>query len=236
MTQIIQVLDKGYVRLVPDGVMGSDLSVVNAAKVSYNKESDSLAERDTRLINFLAREHHTSPFRHCSICFEVYAPLMVARQWWKHHVASSFVDEQDGWNESSRRYVTENEEFYVPNKFEWRSVPENSKQGSGAPVAHHIGGYYTKQLELYIQQGESLYQRAMTEGIAPEMARLFLPANGMYVRFRWHVGLQAVTHFLNLRVAKDSQVEIQEYAKAVEQYVAEAFPISYQALKTGGNA
>jgi thymidylate synthase (FAD) len=91
----------GYVRLVD--TLGSDLSVVNAARVSYDKESTELSERDQKLIRFLLKENHTSPFRHAAITFEVYAPLMVARQWWKYAVASSHIDDQNGWNESSRR-------------------------------------------------------------------------------------------------------------------------------------
>src|SRR6056300_1285917 len=128
----VDVLDKGYVRLVDH--MGSDLSVVNAARVSYDKEAAELSDRDRKLINFLIREKHTSPFRHAAITFEVYAPLVVARQWCKYAVSSTHVDDQNGWNESSRRYITEDEEFYVPAATEWRSKPENGKQGSGEPV------------------------------------------------------------------------------------------------------
>ena len=121
----IDVLDKGYVRLVDQ--LGSDLSVANAARVSYDKESTEMSDRDAKLIKFLWDEAHTSPFRHAAMTFEVYAPLVVARQWWKYAVASTHIDDQNGWNESSRRYITENEEFYIPNGTEWRSKPENSK-------------------------------------------------------------------------------------------------------------
>ncbi len=124
----INVLDNGYVRLVD--VLGNDLSVVNAARVSYDKEVEEFGPKDEKLIKFLIREGHTSPFRHAALTFEVYAPLFVARQWWKYAVASTHVDEQNGWNESSRRYITEAEEFYVPSASAWRSKPENSKQKS----------------------------------------------------------------------------------------------------------
>lgn len=227
--EMTKVLDKGYVRLIE--ARGSDLSVVNSARVSYNKEVDVLSDKDERLINFLAREGHMSPFRHASLEFECYVPLMIARQWWKHHVSSSYVDEQNAWNESSRRYVSDDFEFYLPSKDEWRSKPANSKQGSGENVDIHLGEHLTEDLKDYVEEGLWRYERALQNGIAPEQARLFLPANGLYVRFYWHVGLQAVAHFLNLRVAKDSQKEIQDYAKAVEYYVNEHFPISYKALK-----
>jgi thymidylate synthase (FAD) len=154
MNSKINILDKGYVRLVD--TLGNDLSVANAARVSYDKESKlredgSLNINDQRLIKFLWNERHTSPFRHAAMTFEVYAPLFVARQWWKHAVASTHLDDQNGWNESSRRYITENEEFYVPKANEWRSKPENSKQGSGEPIMDGKGQYFSMALENYIK-------------------------------------------------------------------------------------
>lgn len=220
----IKVLDKGYVRVVD--VLGSDLSVVNAARVSYDKESGLLRPSDKRLLEFLWREGHTSPFRHAAISLEVYAPLMVARQWYKHAVASTHLDDMSGWNESSRRYVTEDERFYIP--AEWRSKPENSKQGSGEPVDAETAMQLSTALDFYIEKGHALYTQALEQGIAPEQARLFLPANGLYVRWRWTVSLHAVLHFLNLREEHTSQWEIQQYAKAVGEIVKEKFPTTYE--------
>ena len=218
----IKVLDDGYVRLVD--TLGDDLSIVNAARVSYDKESDEFTERDGKLIKFLLREQHTSPFRHAALTFEVYAPLFVARQWWKYAVASTHVDEQNGWNESSRRYITEDEKFYIPLPEQWRSKPENSKQGSGEPVDIEIGQKYFDMLcELVVASTEA-YHEAMNDGIAPEIARLFLPAYGMYVRWRWTVSLQGVLTFLDQRLEHDAQWEIQEYAKAVLSLTRQAFP------------
>lgn len=222
MTNKINVLDKGYVRLVD--VMGSDLTVVNAARVSYDKESTELNEKDRRLIRFLAREGHTSPFRHATAQFEVYAPLMVARQWWKYVVGSDHV--MDAWNEVSRRYITEEPVFYVPAADEWRSAPEHSKQGSGEPVEWIIGHDLTGDLEEMIEEGLKLYEKAMGRGVAPEQARLFLPAYGMYVRWRWTASLQSVCHFLSQRLADDAQREIAEYARAVYALVKPHFPVS----------
>jgi thymidylate synthase (FAD) len=222
----INVLDKGYVRLVDS--MGSDLSVVNAARVSYDKEVTELTEKDAKLINFLVREKHTSPFRHAAMTFEVYAPLVIARQWWKYAVASSHVDDQNGWNESSRRYITEKEEFYIPSANQWRSKPENSKQGSGAPVDSDDGHMYTEYLITHIQNGERLYQQAMLDGIAPEQARLFLPAYSMYVRWRWTVSLQGVMTFLEQRLPHDAQSEIREYADAVLKLSEGIFPETFK--------
>lgn len=224
----LSVLDEGYVRLVD--TLGDDLSIVNAARVSYDKESTEFTERDGKLINFLLREKHTSPFRHAALTFEVYAPLFVARQWWKYAVASSHVDEQNGWNESSRRYVTEDEKFYIPLPHEWRSKPENSKQGSGQPVDEEVGAKHFQRLAEMVVAGTEAYHDAMNDGVAPEIARLFLPAYGMYVRWRWTVSLQGVLTFLDQRLEHDAQYEIQKYAEAVLALTKEAFPETIASL------
>jgi thymidylate synthase (FAD) len=225
MDQKINVLDKGYVRLVD--TLGNDLSIANAARVSYDKQSTEMSEKDAKLIKFLWDEKHTSPFRHAAMTFEVYAPLFVARQWWKHAVSSTYLDDQNGWNESSRRYITENEEFYVPEADQWRSKPANSKQGSGEPIMEGRGNYFTTALNNYIEQGEELYQRAMDQEVAPELARLFLPAYGMYVRWRWTVSLHGILNFLAQRLPQDAQYEIREYAEAVKQLTKDSFPYTY---------
>ncbi len=226
----IKVLDKGYVRVVDK--LGSDLSVVNAARVSYDKEVKEFSAKDFKLLMFLVREGHTSPFRHAALTFEVYAPLFVARQWWKYAVSSTHVDDQNGWNESSRRYITESEEFYIPKV--WRSKPENSKQGSGYPIEEPLGDYYTRELERIVQQGEAWYKSALEDGIAPEQARLFLPAYGMYVRWRWTVSLQGVLTFLEQRLAHDAQWEIVAYATAVRELVQAEFPEVFAAWLVDG--
>lgn len=231
MDKIIKVLDKGYIRTVD--VLGNDLSVVNAARVSYDKESIEFGPRDEKLIDFLIREGHTSPLRHAAITFEVYAPLMVARQWWKYAVASTHIDDQNGWNESSRRYITEKEEFYIPSGTEWRSKPENSKQGSGPVLDSGIGGYYTNKLFDLVEAGNKLYNEAMEANIAPELARLFLPAYGMYVRWRWTVSLQGILTFLDQRLEHDAQVEIQQYAKAVRELTTMEFPATINSVYKG---
>ena len=218
----INVLDNGYVRLVD--VMGNELSIVNAARVSYDKESQKLDEKDLKLLSFLIREKHLSPLRHVSMTFEVYSPLMVARQHWKYAVSSTFVDDQNGWNESSRRYITEKEEFYTPRYNEWRSKPENSKQGSGEPLDVIKGREFSKYLTKHFKNSEALYKEALKAGIAPEQARLFLPAYSMYIRYRWTTSLASVLHFLDERLKDDAQYEIKEYALAINDLVKPLFP------------
>jgi len=228
MPEPIKVLDEGYLRLVD--VLGDDLATVNAARVSYDKEAAEWSDKEARLIEFLLREGHTSPFRHAALTFEVYAPLFVARQWWKYAVASSHIDDQNGWNESSRRYITEEEKFYIPLPNEWRSKPENSKQGSGEPLDIELGQKYFDRLCETVVSGTEAYHDAMNDGVAPEIARLFLPAYGMYVRWRWTVSLQGVLTFLDQRMPNDAQWEIQKYAQAVLDLTRDAFPETIGAL------
>ena len=216
------VLDYGYIKLVNN--MGSDLDVVNAARVSFDKEVSELSDKDSKLISFLVKHKHDSTLRHCVMTFEVYAPLMVARQWWKHHIGATMIDEQDGWNESSRRYITEQEEFYIPSAFEWRSVPENRKQGSGEPLSTDIGAKHLQRLRASVERGMRDYEDALKDGVAPEQARLLLPAYAMYVRWRWTVSLNGVLHFISLRDKQDAQYEIREYAKKINTIVHQLYP------------
>lgn len=241
----INILDKGYVALVDS--MGNDLSAVNAARASFDKASDEFSGRDQKLLNFLVREKHMSVFRHATLTFEVYAPLMVARQWFKYAVASAHLEDQQGWNESSRRYITEEPTFYVPGAEEWRTKPDNAKQGSGVPLESgadisgwmwselgegrmEYGRHWTELLEDYIVTGENFYNEAMQAGICAEQARLFLPAYGMYVRWRWTTSLATVLHFLAERLEHDAQLEIQKYAEAVLELTETKFPRTCEAV------
>lgn len=222
----IDVLDKGYVIL--HEALGSDLTVANSARVSYDKRTESMSEKDEKLIRFLAREGHTSPFRHATLQYEVYAPLMIARQWWKYVVGSDHT--QDAWNESSRRYITEEGEFYIPDPDQWRSAPENSKQGSGEPLDDVSGLYFTESLIAHVERSEALYEEAMRAGICAEQARLYLPAYAMYVRFYWTGSLQSVAHLINQRSKEDAQAEFRNYASAVKDLALLKFPVSIDVL------
>jgi len=226
-TDILPVLSNGYVRLVD--TMGSDLSVVNAARASYQKESGELDDKDIRLIKFLAREGHWSPFRHAFMTFEFKTPLMVARQHWKYVVGSDHT--MDSWNESSRRYVTSDPDFYIPSGDQWRLAPENLKQGSGDFLDGQTGSVLSAKLMETIEQCVSNYEMAMNEiGVAPEQARLFLPAYSMNVLYRWSCSLQSVGLFLKQRLHDTAQYEISEYAKAVLQLIEPSFPYSIKAI------
>jgi thymidylate synthase (FAD) len=232
---VIEVLDKGYVRL--EAITGKDLSSVNSAKVSYDKKSEEFTEKERRLIRFLAKHGHTSPFRHAFVTFECYAPLMIARQWWKYIIGSGHEEIEKGmqdpftaWNESSRRYITEEPEFYVVQPDEWRSAPENSKQGSGETLPKELGKQLTRALSLTYLEGLHKYEQAMIHGVCAEQARLFLPAYGLYVRWYWSASVQGVAHLLNQRLAHDSQAEFQQYARAVYDVMISHFPVSIDEL------
>lgn len=222
----IDVLDHGYVKYIHH--MGTDLEVVNAARASFEKHVDELAVRDIHLVNYLVSHGHSSPFRHCAITLSVRAPLFVARQLWKYHVAVTHTEEQDGWNESSRRYITEEPEFYIP---KWRKTPESKKQGSGEPVVDEYDiRHFNRRMFQIIEDGVEHYTNALAAGLAPEQARCYLPAYAMYVSWHWTLGMQAVMHLLRERLNHDAQWETQQYAKAIESVVRNIWPVTTEAF------
>ena len=224
---MIDVLDKGYVRLVH--AYGGDIDIANAARASFQKESTEFSEGDAKLIKFLGARQEGSPFRHVFATLEIKAPLFVARQWWKYVVGSDHTMET-AWNEASRRYVTMEPEFYIPGPDQWRSAPENKKQGSGEPVDDAYGKELTKRMEHMSQDCLDMYNLAMDNGIAAEQARLFLPAYAMYTIWRWTASLQGIGFFLSQRLEDKAQKEIQDYAKAVYELVEPHFPVGLPAF------
>lgn len=233
MENKIEVLDKGYVRLVD--YMGSDVGIINAARVSFDKETSldpegNFKEKDRRLMRFLWDRRETSVFRQATVQFEMYMPLMTARQYWKYIVAVANTGDGICMNESSRRYITEEPTFYIPNFTEWRGTPEDKKQGSGEPIDPRIGKVASKQLLDYVDQGLELYNYWLSIGIAPEQARLFLPAYGMYIRMRTTMSLAALLHFLDERLEHKAQHEIFVYARAMRGLVEPLFPEVFDAV------
>lgn len=226
----IDVLDKGYVRL--RDTMGNDYTPADVARVSFDKRAEEFTpEKNEGLINYLFRNKEYSCIRHNVVSIELYMPLMVARQIYKYSIASSFREDQNGWNESSRRYITETPEFYIPAANEWRTAPDNKKQGSGEPIDSSDGKELTENLMDHVDQAMDLYNRAIEMGVAVEEARLFLPAYGMYVRCYWTASLNSLLHFLDERLASNAQSEIRDYAEAVAEIIEETFPVIYNAWK-----
>ena len=225
-----KVLDKGYVRLRDK--LGTDFTPADVARVSFDKRASEFDDdRNEGLIRYLFRNKEYSCIRHNVMSFELYMPLMVARQIYKYSIASAFREDQYGWNESSRRYITEQPEFYIPAHNEWRTAPDNKKQGSGAPLPEEQGRIYTEKLMKLVDSGVELYDQAIDDNIAVEQARVFLPAYGMYVRCYWTASLNSLFHFLDERLEHGAQKEIQDYAKAVEAIIEDEFPVIYYAWK-----
>ena len=199
--------------------MGTDLSVSNSARVSFSKWKDELEEGDTKLINYLAKHEHTSPFRHTRITLRCEAPIWLARQLGKHQVSMD-------WNEVSRRYVDSGIEFFVP---EYRERPEGGiKQGSGGI---HPANEAWKNLTINHQERSlELYERMIESGVAPEQARGILPQN-MMTTWIWSGSLLGFFHLWRLRSDSHAQVEAQQFAQQVADICEQLFSISWNALK-----
>lgn len=213
-----QEVSSGFVNLID--VMGNDLTVVNAARVSFGKRSESLEDRDERLISYLLKHEHTSPFRHGFFTFHIKAPIFVLRQWGKHQVGCS-------WNEISLRYIKHNMGFWSPSS--WRGKPADSvKQGSGAEINDQCEAQ--KVYSDALATAEQSYNRLIELGVCNEQARAILPMSLM-TEFWWTASLQAVLRFLDLRLAKDAQSEIRDYAEAVEKIVHSKYPVVLNAWR-----
>jgi len=218
--------------------MGDDLSVVNAARVSFNKQSEfeyekdnhdghgepKLSERDTKLINYLAKHNHWTPFAHAFASFRIKAPIFVARQLVKHQVGLA-------WNEVSRRYVDEEPEFWFPEV--WRGRPVDAKQGSNGVVfleamLDPVDGFAWTPQE-YCAFSLQLYQYMLTSGIAPEQARMILPQNTM-TEWIWSGSLAAFARVCKLRMDSHAQQETQEVAKMIYNQLMPVYPVAFTAL------
>ena len=207
--------------------MGSDLSVVNAARVSFGKKShwefealqEGLLEKDAKLIRYLAKHKHISPFGHAFASFHVKAPIFVARQLVKHKFLR--------WNEISRRYVDEEPEFYVPDV--WRGRSADKKQGSEGVV---IDFWITDEVSAQNDNLLTLYRDMLLEGVAPEQARMVLPQSTM-TEWYWSGSLDAFASMCQLRCKPDTQYESRLVADQISEKMAVLFPVSWEALMEG---
>lgn len=208
--------------------MGSDVNVVNAARVSFAKESKEFdLEKDTKLINYLAKHNHWSPLAHTSVSIRVKAPIFMARQFVKHQIGLV-------WNEESRRYIDDEPEFYSP--VSWRSRPKNMKQGSGEEVIDLLrwnddaeNQFADDCYEYVATQCLYLYNNMLESGIAPEQARMVLPQSTM-TNWVWTGSLVAFARVCKLRLDSHAQKEAQELAQKIHDVVAPLYPVSWAAL------
>jgi len=196
--------------------MGSDLSVVNAARVSFGKKHTKFLEGDINLIRYLAEHKHMSPFGHAFASFHVKAPIFVARQLVKHKFLR--------WNEISRRYVDSDPEFYLPD--EWRGRSEDKKQGSDG-VIYPLS---VSENEFVNYTALRVYKELLEEGVAPEQARMVLPQSTM-TEWYWSGSLDAFADMCNLRCKNDTQYETRVVANKISEKLLDLFPVSWEALK-----
>ena len=204
--------------------MGSDLTVVNAARVSFNKESSLLKKRDEKLIQYLAEHNHWTPFGHCTMQFKIKAPIFVARQLVKHQIGLT-------WNEISRRYVKDDPDFFMPE--DWRANPENVKQGSSeTETIEWINekGYVNTSVEILYKKALGLYRQMLAVGVCAEQARMVLPIS-LFTEWYWTGSLYAFARVCNLRCAEDTQKETRYIAEQISQEANTLFPISWKYLK-----
>lgn len=225
---------KGFVEIIDH--MGSDLTVVNAARVSFNKMSKweeeitatqdgfidvsySLNEKDKKLITYLAKHEHWTPFAHCYVTLHIKSPIPIRTQFFKHKVG--FVE-----NEISRRYVDEPPEFFYP---DWCGRPENKKQGAGDKLDIDSRNKAYLIYSQHMDFAKDAYEGLINLGVAPEQARFVLP-QATYTEWYWTGSLAAYARFYKQRSALHAQAEIREYADAIGKIVSLYFPVSWQAL------
>ena len=214
-----QILDHGFVRL--DDCMADDLSVVNAARVSFARRKEEMDDSDAGLIRFLLRERHGTPFEHNSFRFHVRAPIFVAREWFRHRVGS--------FNEFSMRYARATEDFYVPEPEDVRTQVGKPGSYSFEAVAPDVADETREELRELYDAAYSTYTRLVEQGVARELARLAIPM-GAYTEFYWTVNARSLMNFVSLRAAETAQREIRRYAEACERFFAEKMPVTHAAF------
>ena len=205
--------------------MGTDLTVVNSARVSFGKTHSEMTEGDAKLIKYLAKHRHTSPFGHCFASFHVKAPVFVARQLVKHKFLR--------WNEISKRYMDNDPEFYDPEV--WRGRSADKKQGSSDAQITHIGNDLVNS-KVWLHNGRSLilYREMIDAGIAPEQARAILPLSTL-TEWHWSGSLDAFADMAKLRLKDDTQEETRLVAQGIDRIMKLLFPLSWAALLENEN-
>jgi thymidylate synthase (FAD) len=219
----IQVLDHGFVRL--DGAMADDLSVVNGARVSFARRKTEMDDTDAGLIRFLMRDRHGTPFEHNAFRFHVRCPIFVAREWFRHRVGS--------FNEFSMRYARATDDFYIPEPEDVRSQVGKPGAYSFEPVSDELAETTREELRAVYENAYATYERLVEQGVARELARAALPV-GAYTEFFWTVNARSLMNFVSLRAAETAQREIRRYADAVERFLEDRMPITYEAFVANG--
>ncbi len=217
------MLDHGFVRL--DDSMASDLSVANAARVSFAKRKEVMDEADEGLIRFLMRDRHGTPFEHNAFRFHIRCPIFVAREWMRHRVGS--------FNEFSMRYAKASDEFYVPDADDVRSQVGKPGAYTFEPVSPELAEQTREEIRAVYDQAFETYERLVELGVARELARSVMPV-GAYTEFFWTINARSLMNFVSLRAAETAQREIRRYADACEVFFAERMPVTHAAFVAAG--
>ena len=215
----LNVLDQGFVRL--DAVNADDLSVVNAARVSFGIQSEELSDKDKGLIGFLMREQHGTPFEHNFFRFHIKAPIFVVREWFRHRIGWSY-------NEYSGRYSEIPTEAYIPAHEQMRT--QVGKPGAYTFEKMENPQFSNDRIKLSYMQSFVAYEKLLEEGVAKEIARLVLPV-GTYTEFYATTNARAIMNFIHLRGDETAQWEIRQYAHAIETLFSEHMPVTWQHFK-----
>jgi thymidylate synthase (FAD) len=219
----IPVLDHGFVRL--DDAMASDLSVVNAARVSFARRKEELEPEDEGLIGFLMRNRHGSPFEHNAFRFHVRCPIFVMREWIRHRWSS--------FNEFSMRYAQATDDFYLPAAGDVRRQVGKPGSYSFEPVEPETAESVRGEIEAANESAYATYRRLVEAGVARELARTVLPVSA-YTEFYWTVNARSIMNFLSLRNSEAAQREIRRFAEVIEDIFAERMPLTHAAFVSGG--
>lgn len=229
-----------YSNILGDGIgsiefvdhLGSDLSVVNSARVSFGSSKRDLEDNDKTLINFLAKHNHTSPFRHNFITLRIVAPEFVMRQWYKHVIGCSWSTEciNHGWNEISGRYTSKHTHLvHTPSQL--RQQSKTNKQVGDIPCSKDINDKHISSIKNLYTISKKLFDEMIEDGVCKEQARMILPISN-YTEVIWTASLLALYNFCKLRNHPESQKEIELYAKVIDQICLEKFPVSWNALRS----
>ena len=205
--------------------MATDLSVVNAARVSFARRKEEMDESDEGLIRFLMRDRHGTPFEHNSFRFHIRTPLFVAREWFRHRIGS--------FNEFSMRYARATDEFYIPEPEDVRSQIGKPGAYSFEPVSDELAETAREELRAVYEAAYAAYERLVEAGVARELARAAIPV-GAYTEFYWTVNARALMNFVSLRAADTAQREIRRYADACELFLAEKMPVTHASFVASG--
>jgi thymidylate synthase (FAD) len=211
----------GFVELLE--TFGSDLTVVNAARVSFAKEVHEMTDRDAKLVKYLADHHHVTPFFHPQARFRIKMPIFVAREWYRHQIGLAR-------NEVSRRYVDSPPELWFPSETGLRARDPKAKQGSREEAVAGAEAI-VEEIATHGRTTVEFYQSLLAKGVAPEIARAVLP-QGMYTEFIETGSLAAYARIWALRTDPTAQREIQAYAKAMGDLLKDGFPVSWEALSS----